>query len=63
MTAAQIASKLNGKGFIVTEISEFVVASLNRKVSAMEIEVALDFEIARHHIQQNGDSVVIVGQE
>ncbi len=60
MTAQQIAKKLYDKGFNTEVNGDFVTVSLNRPVSTMEVEAALDFEAPI--LGKHNESVVVMGE-
>ncbi len=59
MKAHQIAKTLKDKGFDTKVSGDFVTVSLNRPVSTMEVEVALNFEAPI--LGKSGKSVVAMG--
>ena len=60
MTTKQIAKKLYNKGFKVKVTTDFVEVSLNRPVSTMEVEAALDYEVPI--LGKSGNAVMVLGQ-
>ncbi len=59
MTAQQIAQNLYDKGFYTKVNGDFVTISLNREISTMEVETALNFEAPI--LGKQGKSVIVMG--
>lgn len=61
MTTEQITYLLNQKGFQVSATDNVVAISLNRSISIMEVEIALNFGVEREHMWKDGDVVKVLG--
>jgi len=54
--------QLRAKGFNAENIGEDTFVSLNRPVSLLEIEIALDFEVTREHMIRTAKGIIIINQ-
>ena len=63
MNSQQIANILKSQGFKTQVNGNEVIVSLNRKLSKMEVQVALINEVPEEVVYQNGNNVIVVGVE
>lgn len=62
MTTNEIITTLRNKGFQVEASRNGAFISLNRSISKMEVEIALDFEIEQEHfVRVNSETIFVPG--
>ena len=53
---------LKNKGFDASDSGDDTLVSLNRRVSFLEVDIALDFEVEREHMIRHNDSIIVLNQ-